>query len=130
MKIAEQILEYTASNKQVHRTSKDAGHYHHYRVDGAGNGATTFTSEGADAHYHTIADNKVEASNGHTHSIQVSEEKPFPDTLTFKTKYGFEHWFNKFDTKKDPEKGRWSVRVAGKEYSSAEEAARALLRRH
>lgn len=134
MKLAEAILEYTASNKTPHLTSKTGDHYHQYRVDLAGNGATTFTIGESAEHFHEIKEGKVQESDGHSHTINWEldensiEQDRRKEVKSFKTKYGFEHWFNKAVIR-DKQACREPIEVEGKKYPSADQAARDLLRR-
>lgn len=134
MKLAERILEYTASNKSPKETSKTNGHHHQYRVDLAGSGMTTFTIGESDEHFHEIKEGVVIEKDGHDHAIELKENSveversKGREVKSFKTKYGFEHWFNKTGAR-DKDACREPVEVEGKRYSTAEQAAKDLLRR-
>lgn len=130
MKLAEKLLsEYeTKARKGGNETSRGGScvHTHHYRVDTAGNGSTTFTSGECDNHFHDIKDYQVMPSteDNHTHVIATDENLSsfnFDETPSFKTMYGFQHWLEKLAKTKSDYDG--SVIVNNKKYKSVKDAA-------
>jgi hypothetical protein len=121
MRIAEKILEYSSKTQKTSSDGKGP-HFHHYRIDLAGNGNTTFTSEGDDNHGHKIEDFEVMPcqKDGHTHTINKNESSQSHDIPVFKTEYGFKHWVEML--KKSRKEHKSGVTVNGKTFSSVKDA--------
>ena len=128
MKLAESILLLEdKARKGGNVTSTDSGHFHHFRVDLAGNGFTTFTSESENAenHIHDIFDFEVQEKNGHTHQIPKNEQLSLSSELPkFKTIYGLEHWLE--TRQKELVRTNGKVSVGNRIFNTIKQAAQEL----